>query len=75
MTNWYEISYFAKDELLTPFTEFVPFDAKDNDDVSKKKWIDLIKIEKSRFDPTSSYTNNGTRLPPLCWVALFIKRF
>jgi len=68
-------SKLTKDELLMPFTEFVPIDAKDNDDVSKKKWIDLIKIKKSRFDPTSLYTNNGTRLPPLCWVALFKKIF
>ena len=68
-------SKLTKDELVTPFTEFVPNDAKDIDDISKKKWIDLIKIEQSRFDPTSLYTNNGTRLPPLCWVALFQKRF
>ena len=67
-------SKLTKEDLVTPFIEFVPSDAKDNDDASKGKCIDLIKIQKSRFDPTSLYTNNGTRLPPLCWVALFRKR-
>ena len=67
-------SKLAKEELVTPFTEFVPNDARDIDGASKEKWIELIKVEKSRFDPTTLYTNNGTRLPPLCWVALFKKR-
>lgn len=65
-------SKLTREQVVNPFIEFVPKEETIRS-ISREKVFELIYIKKSRFDPTKAYTNDGRRLPPLCWVGLFKK--
>ena len=65
-------SKLTKSEVVNPFLEFT-MTTNMIEGVSNGRVFELIYIKKSRFDTTKAYTDDGRRLPPLCWVALFKK--
>ena len=65
-------SKLTKKEVITPFLEFAS-EQRVTRGLSDGRSFEVVYIKKSRFDSTKSYCDDGHRLPPLCWVALFKK--